>query len=76
MKASGITLIVASIAAMLFHFLKYYAEATDGCPDIYVGVSVTSYIAYALDVRWYIVGWLVALVLGVYLVAINKPKQS
>lgn len=75
MKAFGITLIVASVLAMLFHFLKYYAVATDGCPDIYVGVSLTSYIAYALDVGWYIVGWLLALSLGVYIVAINKQKK-
>ena len=75
MKATGIALIVASIVAMLFHFLKYYAEATDGCPDIYAGVSFTSYIAYALDVGWYIVGWLLALLLGVYFVAIDKQKK-
>ncbi len=75
MKAFGTTLIVLSFVAMLFHFLKYYAEATDGCPDIYVEVSLTSYFAYALNVGWYIVGWLFALILGVYFIATNGLKK-
>ena len=75
MKAFGITLIVASVLAMVYHFLKYYAVATDGCPDIYKGVSFSTYIDYALEVGWYIVAWLLALSLGVYNVAINKPKK-
>jgi hypothetical protein len=74
-KAFGIALIVASIVAMIFHFLKYYSVATDGCPDIYIGVSLTSYFAYALDVGWYIVGWLLAFLLGVYIVSINILKK-
>ena len=59
---------------MLFHFLKYYVVATDGCPDIYKGVSLFTYIDYALEVGWYIVAWLLALSLGVYIVATNNPK--
>jgi hypothetical protein len=75
LKALGITLIVFSIATMLLHIAEYIFEATDGCPDVYQGISYTSYLTYALSVRWYIIGWLLAFLCGVVCIAIEKLRS-